>query len=953
MVPVAGLLSLGIRPRERGRFGFFALLLALMACALAVGTTATEALLLGLLGVKALPVTIMVASVGAVAGSLAYTGLVGRLRHDRLLALLLLGVGLLVLLGWLALGWLPAALVLPALFSLSALAMAVLGNHYWVLAGDSFDALAQKRIFPRLSLGMSLGGFVGGVLASTAGHALSARALLLLWAGLLGLASLLVLALGRRLATWSSGQPLAGEPLRERLFGSVRFLRRSRLARGLLGMLAGMVLSLALAQYCYSDLFASHFERTDQLASFLGVLVAAAYLVEIPFLAGLTPWLLQRAGVPLTTLLHPLLAVLAFLGLGLDYSLLAALFAWSVHRMFQNCLGSPARSLVYNAFPGRFRPRLRAFLEGVVSYAARALAGGLLLLVQGWLRPSQLVWPGLLLALGYLAGALSVRGAYLGALLEEINRGGVRSDLPLPPERLAIMGEAALEAGDLGSVAAQAHRLPPELLRRALAHPQPGVRAVAARALGTAVPATALEDPVPAVRLAALPGASENGRRLLLQDPDPDVRAAAAASLPEEGRPVLENLLESAPQVALSHLPSQWASLGLPFLGHPEPGLRGLALSKLGPGLSLGRLEGCLEDPSAEVRRTAARALGHRSDPLALQILARGLADEAREVRLEAARGLAQAGPSGARAAEAALRAPRLATVEAAVLASGEEALRGELRGLLREARRELSLLHGAPAGDEPPARLLRAALQDRVMRARRLALALLERLEGPEAVGGVRRRLRVGTPRERAEALDALSNLGDRESAAVLVELLDEQTAAAGPVDLEELRAHHPDRRVRLAAAGMLEGWPADLSARQERLLRLQQLPLLSGFGLEELEQMLSRGGRERFQAGQTLFQAGQPADRFYVLLDGEVEHQDRRLEPVALLGEISVLDGGARRQPARALTPVELVSWAPEQLFGWVRERPELALELFRSLTGKLREAERRLSGARAPDG
>lgn len=946
------MLSLGVRRRERARFAFFCLLLALLAASLAVGSTATDALLLGVLGVKALPTAILLASLTAMAGSLGYAGLVGHMRHDRLLAAILLGLAGLVLGGWAALRALSPTVALPALVSLAALAVALLNNHFWVLAGDSFDSLAQKRVFPRLALGSSLGGFLGGVLASLASGAFSASSLLLLWAALLALAGGLTLAFGRRLAGWSSGEAGTGEPMRERLLGSVRFIRRSALARGLLTMLLGMVLCLALAQYCYSDLFAGHYRQPERLAAFLGLLVGLAYLVEIPFLAGLTPWLLQRAGVPLTSLLHPLLAVLAFLALGLDYSLLAAVFAWSVHRMFQNCLGSPARGLVYNAFPGRYRPRLRAFLEGVASYGARALAGGLLLLSQGWLPPAQLVWPGLGLAVFYLLGALRVRRAYLGALLEDITRGGLSADVALPPERLARMGQAALEAGDLSPLGQRVRELPTDLLLRALEHPSANVRVAAAGALGANRPGFVLQDPAPEVRQVALGGASEPERERLLTDPDPSVRAAAAASLPGPGRPVLEELLASHPAEALARLPDWCVLLAEPFLEEADPRLAALAVARLASTLTLRQLESLLAHPAPEVRRAAARALGERRDPLALQILAVALADETREVRLEAARALAGAGPSGARAAEPALLSPRLATAEAAVLACGEDALRGELRGLLGEARGELALLHSLDIPqslrDEPAARLLVAAMRNRLHRARRLALAILERLEGPEAVGGVRRRLRVGGARERAEALEALSNLGERESMAVLVELLDEhppegQPAPAALEDLLALAGRSPDARIRQAASAVCAG--SGVAACFKRLLDLQQLPLLSGLSLDQLEEMLAHGAPEHFAPGELIYPAGRPADRFYVLLEGTVRHGDSDQEPVSLLGEIAVLDAGARRQEARAVTRCELVSWPAARLFSWIREHPELALELFRSLTGELRAAEKRV--------
>ena len=75
-----------------------------------------------------------------------------------------------------------------------------------------------------------------------------------------------------------------------------------------------------------------------------------------------------------------------------------------------------------------------------------------------------------------------------------------------------------------------------------------------------------------------------------------------------------------------------------------------------------------------------------------------------------------------------------------------------------------------APAGENLGARFLRAAYEDGVLRNRRLAFGLLELIEDPHVVRNVEKALRFGSSRLRGDALEVLSNLGDREAARLLV---------------------------------------------------------------------------------------------------------------------------------------------------------------------------------------
>ncbi|MEW6283281.1 MAG: cyclic nucleotide-binding domain-containing protein, partial [Candidatus Eremiobacterota bacterium] len=310
------------------------------------------------------------------------------------------------------------------------------------------------------------------------------------------------------------------------------------------------------------------------------------------------------------------------------------------------------------------------------------------------------------------------------------------------------------------------------------------------------------------------------------------------------------------------------------------------------------------------------------------------------------------------------LRSPSWPTVEAAVIALGacrtrlaRSILLGELRGLAREGltlRRHLAVLGRTLAvapltGDrELGAEFLEAALIDRLDQSRRASLLLLEQLEGAEAVGVIRRRLRVGQARQRAEALEALSNLGDRPTASQLVALHDDSEPASSTETLDSMLQQallSPDPWVRLGTRSLSGSVSRGELDRMRRLLSLRRLGLFSGVSLGELDDLCRQATVEFFPEGHALFAAGAPADRFYALLEGSVRLDTGVLiQPAALLGEIGALDREPRPVGARAERAARLLSWPAAALYDWVRRRPELALELFRILVKRCREAEAR---------
>jgi AAA family ATP:ADP antiporter len=416
----------GVYTSERSRFLFFAGLTALVNMAMTVGLVGSEALFLARFGAARLPVAFIAASIVTVMAGFAYGATVGRARNDRLFVHMTAGAAILLIAAALGLGrgevW-----IVPTLFCFWYAAQVVFLNHFFTFAGDHFDTLAAKRLFPLFAIGSSLGSGGGGLLAALLAGTLGPPALVLTWGGLLAAAALLLRLARRALRRWG---PLeieeSDETSVEGILAAVRYMRGTAFGRTLVLSAVGMVTAFFVVQYLYSDIFARRYPDKAELAAFLGVYLAVTNLIEIAIALWVTPRLIRRFGVASANLIHPVSTLLSLGGLGLQYSVPTAVAARMNRELFENAMGFPIRALVLNAMPQRLRGRVRAFLEGVVVNAGMAGAG-LLLLALDRPEPITLCVLGGVAALVFLGSNLRVRREYLRSLVDGL-RAATRSE---------------------------------------------------------------------------------------------------------------------------------------------------------------------------------------------------------------------------------------------------------------------------------------------------------------------------------------------------------------------------------------------------------------------------------------------------------------------------------------------------------------------------------------------
>jgi hypothetical protein len=997
-----------VRRTERGRALFFIGLLALVTAAQTVGLAGSEALFLARLSAHSLPLAFVCAALAAVLGSGVYAVAVGRTRNDSLFAWMLFGSGFLLLIVPFAAPN-PGTALLFMLIAAFYLTQCVLINHFWTFASDYFDTLTSKRLIPVFAIGSSVGGLAGGGLGALTARALSPIATIAVWGGLL-LCGAAMLRLARRpLRRWGPlGAEEADETSVEGMAAAVRFVRQSRLGRWLLLASVGMVIAQFVAQYIYLDVFVRRYPDPTALAVFIAIYLALSNIVEIALVLWGTPWLIRRFGVAGANVVHPGLTLVSFAALLASVRLDTSVAARAVRELVENAVAQPTRALVFNALPPRFRGRIRAFLEGVVLYCGMAAAGVLLLALEApSLRALALVGGGA--ALAYLVANLGVRRAYLDALIEGIRTG--RLDLgDLDDEfgdwdsaRLADLCDELLRAETvrpsrslLQLIASLGQHGVAEPLARGLAHPLASVRIACVRALSECRDARAalhgaLADPNAEVRLAALatlPDDTGTNLAPLLHDPDARVRATAAARSPSTSDH-LARMLESGDRAerfaALAVAGDAHAELIARAVVDPDPLLGGAALERLAAvapdRVPAGAIERGLDAADPRVRCAALRAWSRGSERAPRERIARALGDPAPEVRGCAAEVLAGAGAAGVEAALPYLGDASANTAGAALaaVAAGDHPgrrrfLSDELRQRAGRAWRAVAALGFFP-DNEPGTRFVRLAVADGWLRELRFAFRTLEVLESPRVVRRVERALRYGGARSRGDALEVLSNLGDRDAARLLVLMyepgpLEERMAGLGaavvlPKDRSAFLAEasrSEDRWLKLAVAA---GEPAlgetslPESAVMERLLALKRVPLFENLNLDQLEAVLRLAGDATFLPGEVIVRQGDPGGELYLLLEGSAEawldhgganpQQLSTMPAGSYFGEMAILDDEPRSATVIARESVRLLTLEGDSLKELLLQMPEIAFELLRVMTSRVRASERRLIAAR----
>jgi ATP/ADP translocase len=429
---------LNVTDRDWPRVKTASLLFFLFSCGNELNRTAKDSFFLNTAGASMLPIMYIGMALLVLVGSFGYGALITRVAHRRILvALQLAGAGGMLAL-WVATSFFHEQLpYLPyvAFITVEAYIWLLL-IHSWTYINEHFDPFEGKRAFPILAGFALVGAFSGGMITASMAGIIGANALFLLGAIML----LAPVSLIQKFTSMGyAATVVRRRPLltRDRDTG-IRFgeLWKMPLLHTLAFMAFPMWVVIYIIEFNYFETMSRVYPDQNQLAAFLGLMVALCSVTGIIVQFTVTPWILRRFGVGTASLVFPVslclgsLAVLVFnlfpdsQNDSLPLFGIAMLIVFSRFcdvAIYASVYDSTAQLLFY-AVPERLRAAARTMMACMVAPIGMASAGILLIYFRHIEEPMyNLGFIALALALLLLVMALNITPDYLKALLAHVD----------------------------------------------------------------------------------------------------------------------------------------------------------------------------------------------------------------------------------------------------------------------------------------------------------------------------------------------------------------------------------------------------------------------------------------------------------------------------------------------------------------------------------------------------
>lgn len=418
---------------------------------------AAETFFLKRVGVKYLPLAFLASTFLLIATTNGLAYVVAKADRSTLLPKAYACIALCLLPLWVLVHWDVAGGFILLLFASGQIKIVAL-LAFWVVMGDLVDARQAKRLFAPLMGGITLGTIAGSFSSDAVGLLLGIDGVIYFSAGVIGLAALSALPLGRRSAAHlnlhlpdSNEAPthfsaIGFEVEKDDTPASIPALwKESVLFRSLVVI---TVCGAAVAPMLYFQISfiadqstrgaGGEQELLALYAQLRGWMNVAVFLFQI----FLTTALYQRIGVPLASLFSPGVYLLSFVGLGIQLSLPVGIAAFASVKMQEKSVQGPGVRILYSLFPDASRSRSIALLEGPIRGAGGVLGN---LLTMGTLFLGTAAWVSYVatpIALLWFCAALFLWRAYPRLLIDASVGGlGESDELQelLDPSTLRVM----------------------------------------------------------------------------------------------------------------------------------------------------------------------------------------------------------------------------------------------------------------------------------------------------------------------------------------------------------------------------------------------------------------------------------------------------------------------------------------------------------------------------------
>lgn len=987
---------LNIRPNETRTASLLIGIMLFSAAGYSLGGTGIEALYFARFGTDLLPYLYMGLGFLSLVTTLTITGLLGRVRRERMYVLVPFVAAGFILVAW-GLLFIHNPIIYPALWLAKESLNTIVSMIAWNTAGAACDSRQAKRLFPLFNAARILGSVLGGLSTGALVDWIGAQNLVLIWA----VSMLVTFFFARLLMRGASvSEPTKKKSRVKRRNASFfqemqkgwQYVRKSELMQWIsVGSILFSILYFSIA-LPFSKSATINYPNENDLAAFLGLFnglsTAAAFLTSLL----LANRLFARFGIMTMILVFPLIYLVGF-GALIPFNIFAVIVTFRfTQTLWLSGIADSAWQTMFSAVPPEKRDQVDAFLNGVPEQAGVFLAGTILLIGEQSFTQTQLY------IIGFVTAAITTfviwrsSSAYRRALVDTLREG-----------RPNLFDQPRATNSDATTI---------HLLIEQLHHHDPLLRRIAADMLAETPRADALisllQDVDVDVRAAALRGlirvpSATPSILPLLSDPEPAARAQTIRTLRALSAPVehIANLLDdSSPLVQIeaaltllrreSHQHARDILRRIAVFGNLDERKAALnAMAEWGDREAFAFIANEINDHGAppSIRRAAALALaacGHEAIPA----LTSTLGDDEPSVREGAAMALAQIGNEVVPTPLAALEDH--AREDGALIALGLLQVASHAHEIKKYAARQIqfALQHEDMARNIPSenerAMLLKDSLHASAVQDGIRALLALATLSDRESIHVAIENLQSRSMTQRANALETLESVRESGLIRPLLQVWETPDSPLPQSDYAQGTTlsllHDSDGWIRACAAFATQGQPEmreviqDLAKTDslirdflnqgepmdtrttlpimERVLLLRRVPLLADLTPNDLQRVASLATEHHIDADEVLFEQGDLGEEMYVIVHGnvrimvragETEKEFVRRGVGEVIGEMSVISGEPRNASVIAAEETHLLCLDRRNFEGLLRERPEVGLAVMRVLCIRLKEATR----------
>ncbi|WDP92617.1 MAG: cyclic nucleotide-binding domain-containing protein [Desulfobacter sp.] len=375
-------------------------------------------------GVEFMPVVSMVNAVATLFITGFLTAGLNRISGARLLTYIFLASGLIITAIRLLIPY-GFEVLYPLLFMLKSQFELLQAMLFWNMCNDLFNTRQSKRLFPLLTAGGVVGMILGSVCTPWFAKWFNLDNLLYLYLLTTFTGAAIVQAMGRSYSALIYPEKTGkGAKKKKSMAAEIRevypLVKKSALMKIVLVLTFMPNVVVPIMNYQFNYAIDDQFASESAMIEFFGYFRGGLNMISL-FILLFVGRIYGRWGLPVALMFHPFNYMIAFSAFLLRFDVFSAMYARMSTNIIRTTINVPANGIIIGLFPESYRNMIRPFLRGTVVRIALFTGSTLILVSENLFHPKYLTLVALPFVLAWLAAPIVLKAKYSTILKDLIS----------------------------------------------------------------------------------------------------------------------------------------------------------------------------------------------------------------------------------------------------------------------------------------------------------------------------------------------------------------------------------------------------------------------------------------------------------------------------------------------------------------------------------------------------